>query len=61
MLILHSFPNKAVFEEVCEETLESLTDVFEELVENADHLKGADVSFSVSLFRKKYYFIIIIF
>lgn len=48
-LSLFSFPNKAVFEEVCDETLDSLTETFEELVENADHLAGADVNYSVSL------------
>lgn len=40
------FPNKAAFEEVCSETLNSLTDLFEELVESADHLSGADVNYS---------------
>jgi hypothetical protein len=48
LLPISSFPNKAVFEEVCGETLESLTDYFEELIENADHLRGSDVSYSVS-------------
>lgn len=37
------------FEKVCEETLESLTDYFEELVEDATHLKSTDVSYSVSI------------
>lgn len=32
---------------MCSETLDSLTDVFEELVESADHLSGADVNYSV--------------
>ncbi|KAJ1531027.1 hypothetical protein ONE63_005857 [Megalurothrips usitatus] len=41
-----SFPNKATFEEVCDQTLESLTDLFEELVEEADHLEGTDVNYS---------------
>ncbi|XP_028143376.1 frataxin homolog, mitochondrial [Diabrotica virgifera virgifera] len=34
------------FEKVCEKTLESLTDFFEELVESNDKLKSADVSYS---------------
>ncbi|XP_022904941.2 frataxin, mitochondrial [Onthophagus taurus] len=34
------------FEKVCEETLESLTEYFEELIENAKHLNEADVSYS---------------
>ncbi|XP_030032675.1 frataxin homolog, mitochondrial [Manduca sexta] len=36
----------AVFEEICSETLESLCDYFEELVEAAPNLKGADVTYS---------------
>lgn len=35
------------FEQVCEETLESLCDYFEELVETSSHLKGADVLYGV--------------
>lgn len=35
------------FEKVCEETLESLTEYFEFVVEQADNLKTADVSYSV--------------
>ncbi|GJQ69311.1 hypothetical protein Trydic_g6444 [Trypoxylus dichotomus] len=34
------------FEKVCEETLESLSEYFEELVEGTNHLKSADVSYS---------------
>ncbi|KRT82885.1 hypothetical protein AMK59_4180, partial [Oryctes borbonicus] len=34
------------FEKVCEETLESLSEYFEELIEDSDHLKLADVSYS---------------
>ncbi|KAI4457524.1 frataxin [Holotrichia oblita] len=34
------------FEKVCEETLESLTEYFEELVENETHLKSADINYS---------------
>ncbi|KAK3932514.1 Frataxin-like protein, mitochondrial [Frankliniella fusca] len=41
-----SFPNNSTFEEVCAETLDSLTDYFEELVESTDHLAGADVNYS---------------
>ncbi|PZC74926.1 hypothetical protein B5X24_HaOG207031 [Helicoverpa armigera] len=36
----------AVFEEICNETLESLCDYFEELVDASPNLKGADVTFS---------------
>ncbi|KAJ0178664.1 hypothetical protein K1T71_005439 [Dendrolimus kikuchii] len=37
---------QAVFEEICNETLESLCECFEELVEQAPNLKGADVTYS---------------
>ncbi|KAJ3621314.1 hypothetical protein MTP99_003465 [Tenebrio molitor] len=36
----------ATFEKVCEETLESLTEYFEEIVEEAYNLKSGDVSYS---------------
>ncbi|CAH2070978.1 unnamed protein product, partial [Iphiclides podalirius] len=35
-----------VFEEICNETLESLCDYFEEIIERSANLKGADVTFS---------------
>ncbi|CAH0559584.1 unnamed protein product [Brassicogethes aeneus] len=35
-----------VFEKACEETLESLSDYFEEVIENCDYLQKADVSYS---------------
>ncbi|XP_063619568.1 frataxin homolog, mitochondrial [Cydia splendana] len=35
-----------VYEEICTETLESLCDYFEEIVEGATHLKGADIMYS---------------
>uniref|UniRef100_A0A2A4JJF3 ferroxidase n=1 Tax=Heliothis virescens TaxID=7102 RepID=A0A2A4JJF3_HELVI len=38
--------DQAVFEEICNETLESLCDYFEELVDASPNLKGADVTFS---------------
>lgn len=38
----------ALFEDICNETLESLTDYFEQLVEEAPNLKGADITYSVS-------------
>lgn len=41
--------NSSYFEKVCAETLESLTDFFEELVENRSGLESADVCFNVSL------------
>lgn len=47
--ISEEFVDVNVFEKVCEETLESLTDFFEELVENKDLLKNADVSYSVRI------------
>ena len=36
------------YEQVCNETLDSLSEYFEEIVEEAAHLKSADVSYSVS-------------
>ncbi|XP_052756058.1 frataxin homolog, mitochondrial [Galleria mellonella] len=38
--------NPADFEEICNETLESLCEYFEELVEQSSNLKGADVTYS---------------
>ncbi|XP_072939618.1 frataxin homolog, mitochondrial [Epargyreus clarus] len=35
-----------VYEEICNETLESLCDYFEEIVDQTPHLKGADVVYS---------------
>lgn len=43
-----------VFEKVCDETLDSLCEYFEELVENATHLKAADVSYGV---RNLFFFV----
>lgn len=37
-----------VFEDICNETLESLCDYFEELIDQDSSLKGADVTYSVS-------------
>lgn len=37
----------AAFEKVCDETLDSLTEYFEEIVEAAAHLDGADVTYGV--------------
>ena len=42
--------DQAVFEEICNETLESLCDYFEEIVDASPNLKGADVTFSVSTY-----------
>lgn len=36
------------YEQVCNETLDSLSDYFEEIIEEAAQLKSADVSYSVS-------------
>lgn len=41
--------DQAVFEEICNETLESLCEYFEEIVDSSPNLKGADVTFSVSI------------
>lgn len=41
----------AVFEEICSETLESLCDYFEEIVESDPNLKGADITYSVSMIK----------
>lgn len=38
----------ATFEPICEETLESLTDYFEEIIDADEKLSTADVSYSVS-------------
>lgn len=35
------------FEKACNETLESLTEYFEHIVEESDNLKSADVAYSV--------------
>ncbi|KPJ06001.1 Frataxin-like, mitochondrial [Papilio machaon] len=35
-----------VYEEICNETLESLCDYFEEIVDQSSNLKGADVTYS---------------
>ncbi|KAK4881861.1 hypothetical protein RN001_005180 [Aquatica leii] len=49
---LSTIPNETevvdfvTYEKVCEETLESLADYFEEIVENAHHLNSADVTYS---------------
>lgn len=37
----------STFEKICDETLDSLTEYFEELVEKAAHLEAADVSYGV--------------
>ncbi|CAG4916968.1 unnamed protein product [Colias eurytheme] len=37
---------QAVFEDICNETLESLCDYFEEIIDRTSNLKGADVTFS---------------
>lgn len=39
----------AVYEQICNETLESLCEYFEEIVDNSPNLNGADVTFSVSI------------
>lgn len=43
-----STADSATYEKACEETLESLCEYFEELVENASHLRDTDVTYSVS-------------
>lgn len=46
-----------VFEKVCEETLESLTEFFEEIVESKETLKNGDVTYSVRISSKCLIFI----
>lgn len=41
------------YEKICDETLDSLTEYFEELVEAAAHLSDADVSYGVCMSIKK--------
>lgn len=43
------------FEKVCDETLDSLTEYFEELIEAAPHLDTADVSYGVSIYSSTNY------
>ncbi|CAG5041441.1 unnamed protein product [Parnassius apollo] len=38
--------NPVVFEQICNETLESLSDYFEEIVEKSPNLQGADITYS---------------
>lgn len=47
----HQLVDAAKFEKVCEETLESLSEYFEELVERAEHLKSPDVNYSVRIYK----------
>lgn len=48
------FVDSNTFEKVCEETLESLCEIFEEAIEKAGHLKSADVSYGVSIGNLSY-------
>lgn len=41
------------YEKVCDETLDSLTEYFEELIEAAAHLPDADVSYGVRALIKE--------
>lgn len=41
--------DQATFERTCEETLESLSEYFDELIESSKHLNAADVAYSVSI------------
>lgn len=43
----HSNSNAYNFDEVCDETLDSLSEYFEQIVESCEHLDSADVGFSV--------------
>ncbi|KAL0882605.1 hypothetical protein ABMA27_001043 [Loxostege sticticalis] len=38
--------DQVVFEDICNETLESLCDYFEEIIDSSPNFKGADVTFS---------------
>lgn len=42
------------FEKVSDETLDSLTEYFDELIEQATHLSDADVSYGVGFISKAY-------
>lgn len=48
------FVDYNLYEKVCEETLESLTEYFEEIVEGAAHLKLADVSYGVRYLLREF-------
>lgn len=52
---LHDFRELSFvqYEKVCDETLDSLTEYFEELVEAAAHLPDADVSYGVCILIEK--------
>lgn len=41
-----------VYDKICNETLESLYEYFEELIDQSPNLKGADITFSVSIVFK---------
>lgn len=47
------------FEEVCEETLESLCEYFDTLIENNPDLKGSDVVYGVSFNKKSMVYFIV--
>lgn len=48
-----SFRNEIEFIHTCNETLESLCEQFEEIIENSPRLDNPDITFSVSILYKK--------
>lgn len=47
LLVSEYCTSSVKFEKVCDATLDSLAEYFEELIEQAQHLKAADVSYGV--------------
>lgn len=54
-IYLHDFRELSFvqYEKVCDETLDSLTEYFEELIETAAHLPDTDVSYGVRILIEK--------
>jgi len=48
-----------LYEKICNETLESLTEYFEELIEAAAHLPDADVSYGVCTLIKEFIILVL--
>lgn len=42
--------DEITYEKVCEDTLESLCEYFEEIIEDSSHLQAADVTYGVNMF-----------
>ena len=54
--IAEALVDSNTFEAVCAETLESLCDYFDEIIEQTSHLNTADVTFGVKPFKLNLYF-----